>query len=50
MTEINKGAQVEIGQVSLEYMMDTKGYYQPVYMFEARADEELYDIKIPAIK
>ncbi len=41
----------DIGMVksSIEYMMDTKGFYQPVYSFTSIIDGNEYSIIIPAI-
>ena len=47
---INNGDQIEIGQVELDYMLDTKGFYQPVYKFEVNVDGDNQSIYIPAIK
>lgn len=44
---VSPGSQIEVGQVSLEYMLDTKGFYQPVYNFSVRGSE--VPIQIPAI-
>lgn len=47
---INNGDQIEIGQVELDYMLDTKGFYQPVYKFDVNVDGDNQSIYIPAIK
>ena len=44
-----ESAKLEIGQVSLDYMLDTKGFYQPIYSFAVRVEGEEYNIQIPAI-
>lgn len=42
--------RLEISNVKLEYELDTKGYYQPVYQFDAIVNEREAQIFIPAIK
>ena len=42
--------KIELGEVSLDYMLDTKGFYQPIYSFAIQADGEEYSIQIPAIR
>lgn len=37
-------------QVSLEYVLDTKEFYQPVYNFAIRVNGKEHYIQIPAIK
>ncbi|MBE5882308.1 MAG: VanZ family protein [Lachnospiraceae bacterium] len=44
-----ESAKIEIGQVSLDYMQDTKGFYQPVYNFDIQIEGEEQSIQIPAI-
>lgn len=44
---VSSGSQIEVEQVYLEYMLDTKGFYQPVYSFSVRGSE--MPIQIPAI-
>ena len=46
----NSGAKIEVGQVYLGYMLDTKGFYQPVYNFVVYIDGEESMIQIPAIR
>jgi hypothetical protein len=41
---------IKTGQVSLQYMTDTKGYYQPIYVFEAEINGKRGEISIPAIE
>ena len=43
-------AIIEIKNISLGYMLDSKTYYQPVYLFDALIDGNEYQIQIPAIK
>lgn len=40
---------IELGEVSIEYITDTKGYYQPVYSFAAKINHSDAAIVIPAI-
>lgn len=47
---VDSGESIEVGQVSLEYMLDTKGFYQPVYVFSVMWDDMEGTINIPAIK
>ena len=47
---VNPGDKIELGDASVEYMLDTKGFYQPIYNFDVMINgEELY-IQIPAIE
>ena len=39
-----------INNVSLTYSPDTKGYYQPVYLFHCEINGEYKDLVIPALK
>lgn len=43
-------AEFAIEKVSLDYLLDTKGFYQPVYTFSGTSDGEAVSIQIPAIK
>ena len=45
-------AEVKIQSCTLEYEIDTKGFYQPVYYFEVASIDGAYayDVMIPAIK
>lgn len=47
---INAGTKINLEQVSIEYMLDTKGYYQPIYNFTVDGMEEEQSIQIPAIR
>ena len=47
---VNPGDKIEVGHVSMGYMLDTKGFYQPVYNFEVIVDGEEMLIQIPAIE
>lgn len=47
---VNPGDKIELGQVSLGYMLDTKGFYQPVYDFEISVNGKKSQIQIPAIQ
>lgn len=49
------GVRIELGDVELSYELDTKGFYQPVYVFEAYlvdpgAGEWEMGIKVPAVR
>ncbi|MDE5978257.1 MAG: VanZ family protein [Turicibacter sp.] len=46
---LNLSEPIEIQKVSLQYQLDTKGYYQPVYCFEVLNGAESSQILIPAI-
>ena len=46
----NSGAKIEVRQISLGYMLDTKGFYQPVYNFVIHVDGEESMLQIPAIR
>lgn len=41
---------IKVSQETLEYILDTKGYYQPIYMFKANINGKDNEIAIPAIK
>lgn len=43
-------AIIHIRNVSLGYMLDSKSFYQPVYLFDAIVDGNEYSIPIPAVK
>lgn len=43
--------ELELGAVSMKYVIDSKKYYQPVYSFEASVNGQAgYEIVIPALK
>ena len=43
--------QVTVTSCTLDYRVDTKGFYQPVYVFETTVEEEpFWDVVIPAMK
>lgn len=46
----NPGDKIKIGQVSIGYMLDTKGFYQPIYNFDVSVNGEKLQIQIPAIE
>lgn len=46
----NEKRMIEIKSVRLGYMTDTKGFYQPIYIFTALVNGETGSISIPAIK
>lgn len=39
-----------VKNIRLGYSLDTKGYYQPVYIFQTRLNDEEAEIAIPALK
>lgn len=41
--------KIIIESISLSYMMDSKGFYQPIYKFESEINGEYSDILIPAL-
>ena len=41
---------IEIEQVEMDYELDSKGYYQPVYVFSSVIDGESAKLLIPAVK
>lgn len=41
--------KIDIEDISLSYMLDSKGFYQPIYKFEVKVDGEMANIYIPAI-
>lgn len=41
---------VTLGDVSLSYMMDSKGYYVPVYLFDAVIGNYNTQIEVPAVR
>lgn len=41
---------IEVKNVNLDYFLDTKGYYEPVYKFEASVNGNDTEIIIPALK
>ena len=43
-------AQIALGNVSLSYELDSKGFYQPVYLFEAAAGDMIFGIEVPAVR
>ncbi len=48
--EVNLDSVIEVGTVSMEYLTDSKGYYQPVWVFEAVVDGNDAEICIKALK
>lgn len=40
---------IEVNDISLDYRLDSKGYYQPVYVFNSLINDEPYSIIIPAL-
>lgn len=47
---VSLGDKIEMGHVSIGYLMDTKGFYQPIYSFNANVNGEEIQIQIPAIE
>ena len=41
---------IQLGEVSVEYMTDSKGFHQPVYCFEAEINGQETTIMVPAIR
>ncbi|MGN0350319.1 MAG: VanZ family protein [Roseburia sp.] len=41
--------KIRLGDVRLGYQIDSKGFYQPVYCFEAEINKEKTELMIPAI-
>lgn len=48
--ELEKNAKIDVVEVSLNYALDSKGLYQPVYDFEMKVNGEIVSISIPALK
>lgn len=42
--------EVEVGEVGMEYILDTKGFYQPIYAFAATINGEKTQIYIAALR
>lgn len=42
--------EIEVGKGTLSYEKDSKGFYQPTYLFSATVNEAKSEIAIPAIK
>lgn len=40
---------IKINGISLDYRLDSKGYYQPVYIFNSLINDSPYSIEIPAL-
>ncbi len=45
----NEQLQIKLGKVTMEYMTDSKGFYQPVYGFAAEINGQETTIMVPAI-
>jgi len=41
---------IQLGEVNMEYMTDSKGFYQPVYRFAAEINGQETTIMVPAIR
>ncbi len=46
----NEKLEIEVLGCELEYRMDSKGFYQPVYVFDSIINKMEYKIEIAAIK
>lgn len=46
---LNLDEVIELGQVEIDYMMDTKGFFQPIYTFHIDLHGEEQSIQVPAI-
>ena len=46
----NEELDVKVKNVGVDYFTDTKGYYQPVYVFNVDMNGEETQIDIPALK
>ena len=47
---MGKIRKLEINNININYELDTKGYYVPVYIFDVKINEEETKIQIPALK
>jgi len=47
--DIDKIDTIEINDIFLDYRLDSKGYLQPVYIFNSLINDEPYSIIIPAL-
>lgn len=45
-----ENAKIAMGDVSLSYELDSKGFYQPVYLFDAAAGDSSFEIEVPAVR
>ncbi len=45
-----KGANIEVTDVQLKYLLDSKGFYRPVYSFSVKTDTDIGQIIISAIE
>ena len=48
--ELEKNAKIDVVGVSLNYELDSKGLYQPIYDFKVKVNGERDIIYIPALK
>lgn len=48
--ELEKNSKIDVVGVSLNYELDSKGLYQPVYDFEVKGNGKINNIFIPALK
>lgn len=50
MVSDTEKVSIALGDVHISYMLDTKGFYQPVYSFDATAGDRTFQIEVPAVK
>ena len=46
---VEKIDTLEVNDINLSYMLDSKGYYQPVYIFKSKINGDNGDLIIPAL-
>ncbi len=47
---VNTDSVIEVGEVRMEYLADSKGYYQPVWVFETEVDGSDTELSVRALK
>lgn len=45
-----ENAKIALGDVRLSYVLDSKGFYQPVYLFDTVAGDSSFEIEVPAVR
>lgn len=45
-----ENSTIEISTISIEYLIDSKGFYQPVYIVNINSEDMVDFIFIPALK
>lgn len=50
VNDVNDHIDIIVDQCEMEYVIDTKGYYQPVYSFSSEINGRQYKIQIPALR